>query len=286
MSSATDDQNVAGELPSLIDLLPRRRTPRPRARQTSLSREQIIRAAIELADADGPDAISMRRIAARLGVGAMTLYGHVADRDALIAHMINEVAAEMEMPARPSGNWRADLELVARSLRDTCRRHRWLPAELGTLPFLIAPLLLAPAELVLAALEPSGIDLQTAGAMLRLLNNYVIGTTLREAADPLAPATSSPPGYQQAMGAYLRQVGASGHYPLMSRLGLSVLDGTVLTADQSFEAGLQCLLDGISALVAQRAGSGPTGPGEKADLASSNALQGRHGGRNHRTRSP
>jgi hypothetical protein len=54
------------------------------------------------------------------------------------------------------------------------------------------------------------------------------------------------------MAAYLRQVAASGHYPLMSKLGQTVLDGSVLTADQSFDVGLQCLLDGIGVLIAER----------------------------------
>ncbi len=267
MSSTPDDADAGGELPSLIDLLPRRGPRRPRARQPSLTRDQIIRAAIELADAEGAEAISMRRIAARLGVGAMTLYGYVADRDALLAYMINEVAAEMGPPGRPSGSWRADLELVARGLRDICRRHPWLPAQLGTLPFLIAPRLLAPAELVLAALEPLGIDLQTAGAVLRLLNNYVVGTTLREAADPPAASTDGTADYQSAMAAYLRQLAASGYYPLMSRLGLTVLDGSVLTADQSFDVGLQCLLDGIGALAAQHTGSCRPRPSQTAGPA-------------------
>jgi AcrR family transcriptional regulator len=271
MSSSSDDTDAGAELPSLIDLLPRRSPRRPRARQSSLSREQIIRTAIELADAEGPEAISMRRIAARLGVGAMTLYGYVADRDALLAYMINEVAAEIGLPDRPSGSWRADLELVARGFRDTCRRHPWLPAQLGTLPFLIAPSLLAPAELILAALEPLGVDLQTAGAVLRLLNNYVVGTTLREAADAPAEGTDGPDGYQSAMAAYLRQLAASGHYPLMSRLGLSVLEGSVLSADQSFDLGLKCLIDGVGALAAQPKGarrpgtSGTAGPGHADD---------------------
>jgi AcrR family transcriptional regulator len=262
MSSTPDDADAGGELPSLIDFLPRHGPRRSRAGQASLSREQIIRAAIELADADGAEAISMRRIAAQLGVGAMTLYGYVADRDALLAHMINEVAAEMQLPAGPSGRWRTDLELVAREFRDTCRRHPWLPAQLGTLPFLIASRLLAPAELVLAALEPQGIDLQTAGAVLRLLNNYVVGTTLREAAD--SPGAEGPTGYQPAMAAYLRQLAASGRYPLMSSLGLTVLEGSVLTADQSFDVGLRCLLDGVGALVAQHTGLSRPRPDDAA----------------------
>ncbi len=262
MSSSFDDPDQGGGLPSLIDLLPRRGPRRSRARQASLSREQIIRAAIELADAEGSEAISMRRIAARLGIGAMTLYGYVADRDALLAHMINDVAAEMAPPEEPSGSWRTDLELVARRFRDVCRRHPWLPSQLGTMPFLIAPRLLAPAEVVLAALEPAGIDLQTAGAVLRLLNNYVVGTTLREAAD--SPAADSSAGYRPAMTAYLQQLAATGRYPLMSKLGLTVLEGSVLDADQSFDVGLRCLLDGISALITQHAASSDAGqPGTR-----------------------
>jgi AcrR family transcriptional regulator len=252
MSSTNGETDPGSELPSLIDLLPRRAAGRSRARPASLSRRQVIQAAIELADAEGPEAISMRRIATRLGIGAMTLYGYVADRDALIAHMINEVAAEVSLPRQPSGSWRADLELVARGLRDVCRRHPWLPAHLGTLPFLIAPRLLAPAELVLAALKPLGVDTQTSGAILRLLNNYVIGTALREATDLPPTGTDSQADYQSAMAAYLRQVAASGSYPLMSKLGQTVLDGSVLTADQSFDVGLQCLLDGIGVLIEER----------------------------------
>lgn len=134
--------------------------------------------------------------------------------------------------------------------------------QLGTMPFLIAPRLLAPAEVVLAALEPAGIDLQTAGAVLRLLNNYVVGTTLREAAD--SPAADSSAGYRPAMTAYLQQLAATGRYPLMSKLGLTVLEGSVLDADQSFDVGLRCLLDGISALITQHAASSDAGqPGTR-----------------------
>jgi AcrR family transcriptional regulator len=266
MSSTRDDD--LGELLSLLDLRPRRAQRRAGARSPSLSREQIIRAAIDLADSEGPEAISMRRIAGRLGVGAMTLYGYVADRDTLIARMINEVAAEMNVPDRPSGNWRHDLENVARSLKDICQRHSWLPAELGTVPFLIAPRLLAPAELVLAALQPLGADLQTSGAILRLLNNYVIGTTLREAAGPPGTSADGEADYQSAMAAYLQQHAMTGRYPLMTQLGRTVLDGTVLPPDQSFELGLQCLLDGIEVLLASKSRpDGLTGLGLAAAAA-------------------
>ena len=104
--SSTDGGTDAGLMlgascPRSSICCPGERQAAPAARPASLSRRQIIQAAIELADAEGPEAISMRRIATRLRIGAMTLYGYVADRDALIAHMINEVAAEIR-PPRPA----------------------------------------------------------------------------------------------------------------------------------------------------------------------------------------
>lgn len=196
----------------------------------------------------------MRRIAAKLGVGTMTLYGYVADRDALLAHMINAVVAEMGPPGPPSGDWRADLERHAQRFRELCWRHPWLPAELGTSPFLIAPRLVGWAEFVLAALQPFGAGLLTAGAVLRMLNNYVVGTTLREATESRGAARHDAAAYQAAVASYLQQLASSGRYPLMSKLTLITQEGNGLDADQSFNLGLQCLLDGVGALLDEAVG--------------------------------
>ena len=209
-----------------------------------------MRAAIELADAEGPEAISMRRIAGRLGVGAMTLYGYVADRDALLAHMIDEVVAEMGEPGRPSGSWRADLELLARRFRDLNIRHAWLPAEMGTTPFVISARLVAWADFILAALDLPGIGIETAGAVLRAVNNYVVGMSLREATESRSAGLRDA-GYQAAVASYLRQLAANDRYPHMGKLALAVAEGRDLSAEQSFELGLTCLLEGIGALIAR-----------------------------------
>lgn len=250
MSSAHPEKDD-GELPSLADLLPRRTRPRSRARQPSLSREQIVRVAVELADAEGPDAISMRRIAARLGVGAMTLYGYVADRDALLAHMINEVVAETGPWGVSSGSWRADLECHARQFRDLCLRHSWLPVELGTAPFLIAPRLVAAAEFVLAALEPQGIDPDTAGAVqdaqqLRCRHRAAGGHRIagrgraRHGCVPGGGSLLSPADRRERPLPAHEQAGRSGA-------------GGRLSADESFGLGLNCLLNGVGALIAEAA---------------------------------
>lgn len=236
------------ELLPLIDLLPRRRAGRRRTRVASLSRERIVQTAIELADAEGPEAISMRRIAAELDAGAMTVYGYVADRDALLAYMLDEALAEMVIPDRPSGDWRADLELLARRLRAVCQRHAWLPLLLGSSPYLLAPRVIPAIEFCLAALEPFGMDVQHAGAVLRLLNNYVVGATLREATEAGSVGRrGDSAGYQAAVETYLHQVISRGRYPAFGRLAQIVLDGRDLDPDESFDLGLQCLLDGVGA---------------------------------------
>ena len=97
------------------------RGPRP-----AYSRAQITEAAVRIADAEGLDAASMRRIAADLGTGAMSLYRYVPSRDDLIELMVDHVLLEAGIPDRPTGDWRADLTLVAENTRRIWRAHPWL----------------------------------------------------------------------------------------------------------------------------------------------------------------
>ncbi|MFF2625646.1 TetR/AcrR family transcriptional regulator [Kitasatospora griseola] len=97
-------------------------------RPAERSRAEITAAAVELADREGLDAVSMRRVATALGTGAASLYRYVATRDELLDLMTDSVAAEYDLPA-PSGDWPADLLTVARQARQIMRRHPWLPAR-------------------------------------------------------------------------------------------------------------------------------------------------------------
>ena len=93
------------------------RPERP-GRDPSLTRARIIRAALEIADAEGPEGISMRRIAAKLGVGTMSLYYHVASKEDLLDLMLEAIYGEVGLPAEPSGDWRTDLTMLATRMRD------------------------------------------------------------------------------------------------------------------------------------------------------------------------
>jgi AcrR family transcriptional regulator len=91
----------------------------------SLSRSEIVDAAIAVADAEGPDAVSMRRIAQELTSGTMSLYWHVANKEHLLDLMLDALVTEVGVP-EPSGDWRADLQTVARENRAMLLRHRWV----------------------------------------------------------------------------------------------------------------------------------------------------------------
>lgn len=244
------------DLQSVVELAAHRRPRRPRSREASLSRDQIVRAAIRLADEEGGQAISMRRVAASLDAGTMTLYWHVADREALLAYMVDAALGEHVLPAAPSGDWRADLELVARELLAIARRHPWFAVLVGTRPFLLGSGSASFAEFSLSLFEVLDLDMVTLQEVLYAVNSYAIGAALREQGEA-RPTTAPDAGggalWADAQAAYLRQIVGSGRYPAFAKLARFLLEGgDFIDRDRRFEAGLACLLDGIAARLASR----------------------------------
>jgi AcrR family transcriptional regulator len=131
-----------------------------------LSRAEIVRVAVQVADAEGLDAVSIRRLARELRCGAMSLYHYFAGRDELLEMMGETVAAEMLVPELP-GDWRAGLKAIARRRRATFKVHPWM----------VTPSLLRPAEQASQAVRALG----DAGAgIAAAVDDYVIGHALRE----------------------------------------------------------------------------------------------------------
>src|SRR6266498_4621044 len=98
------------------------------------SRDQITAAAITIADAEGLEAVSMRRIAREVGAGAMSLYRYLDSKDELVELMMDAVEAEDPLPDKPSGEWRADLRRIAERARGILERHPWLATLAATRP--------------------------------------------------------------------------------------------------------------------------------------------------------
>jgi AcrR family transcriptional regulator len=229
--------------PDLIWLRPdrARRGPKP-----TLSREQITRTAIELADSDGLEAVSMRRIAARLGAGATSLYWHVMSKDDLYELMVDEVIGEIELPER-SGDWQTDVHGIAANTHAVLRRHRWL-VLLGIQPGL-GPKTQRYGQAALGALEGLGVDLPTRINILAAVNNYLLGFIHREIAWEQLRQRSGLTNKQWT--ARLRRYlqGASAN----DRLLATQIEARLrLTTTDSFEFGLDCLLQGIAAQAARK----------------------------------
>ncbi len=207
-----------------------------------LSRERIVRAAIRLADADGLEAVSLRKVAAALDVGPMRLYGYIATKDELLDLMIDDVHAEI----RPAGDgWREVLRSLAETTRQAAHQHEWLADLIGGRPQL-GPHALARGEAVLAAMD--GVDVDIVMPVVDAVDAYVIGAVRREIAERRAERATGidKRQWQAAFGPYLERTFATGRFPALATV---VRDGAHLDANQTFRTGLDFLLDGIEARI-------------------------------------
>ncbi|SHF91182.1 TetR/AcrR family transcriptional regulator [Streptoalloteichus hindustanus] len=207
-----------------------------------LSRERIVRAAIRLADADGLEAVSLRKVAAALDVGPMRLYGYIATKDELLDLMVDAVYGEI----RPAGDgWREVLRSLAETTRQAVHRHEWLADLIGGRPQL-GPNALARGEAVLAAL--GGVDVDIVMPVVTAVDAYVIGAVRREIAEQRAERATGmdKQQWQVTFGPYLERTFATGQFPALATV---VREGAHLDADETFRIGLDFLLDGIEARI-------------------------------------
>jgi len=152
----------------------------PAARDT-LTREQIVRTALEMLDADGLAGLSMRKLGAKLNAGATSLYWHVSTKDDLLELITDEVYGEIDVPGADLAGWRSGLTLFAHSLRAAILRHPWYPEVATTRPS-IGPNAIALSGRVLNLLQAAGftgLDVDLASGSLI---SYVLGVTSSEIA--------------------------------------------------------------------------------------------------------
>jgi AcrR family transcriptional regulator len=177
-------------------------------RPAERSRAQVTAAAMTVADQDGLDAVTMRRVAAELGTGAASLYRYIATRDDLLDLMADSAGAEYVLAA-PSGDWLADLLKVAGQARGIMLRHQWLPALVVTRATL-GPHGADLVEHVLSVLRDHPADLaaklEAFGALIAVTATFVQNET---ATDQAA---------QQRQAAYLQHIATDGHHPQLAAL--------------------------------------------------------------------
>jgi len=235
-------------------------------RAAALSRDEIVRVAIAVADAEGPDAVSMRRIARELNAGTMSLYWHIASKEELLDLMIDTVQGGRPLPD-PSGDWRQDMYTLATNTRQGLHQHPWMMDFMGGRPP-TGPKSLRLLERTLASFDGLELDTGAAVDIVSTVGTYVLGTVLREVQEhnneqfrdrQLADLTEDE--FQQVMGDFTERVRATGRYPRLVRMLDDRIDpDSAETRDARFEFGLNCLLDGIAARIPARPRPAPAAP--------------------------
>jgi AcrR family transcriptional regulator len=224
-------------------------TPPARAGDPALSADRVVAAAIAVADTEGLAALSMRRVAADLGVATMSLYRHVANKDELLLRMIEQAFARHPLPSPPPDGWRARLEVALRAQWRGYRQHPWLAQLMSLTRPPATPAAIAHTEWVLGALAGCGLDLRTAMYLHISLFSFVRGVAvdLETEAQTLAETGKSPDEYLAEQEPGLAALTEAGGFPIFARM--VELDDFDLDLDVLFETGLRTLLDGVARLI-------------------------------------
>jgi len=227
-----------------------RRGPKPRH-----SAEEVVRAAIALADAEGLAALSMRGVAEMLGLSPMSLYTYVPSKAELMDLMLDRVAGEAQVPDAPAEGWRDRLAQIARQGWTRAQRHPWILQVSSHRPPL-GPNVLARVEATLNAIDGLGLSEMEMDQITSLVSDYVRGA-VRAALDAreIEQLTGMTDEQWWAMNTPLLEgLVDPARYPTIIRIGEAYKSGGLEPPDheRNFEFGLQRVLDGIEVFISTR----------------------------------
>ena len=240
------------------------RGQRAPGRMRGLSRADIVDAAVAIADSEGTEAVSMRRIARDLRVGAMSLYWHIESKEELHQLMLDTVQAEIEAPV-PSGDWRTDLAAYAGNTRAALLAHPWAIEFLNAGPP-SGPNDARNVERLIGSLNGLGLDVRTTMWILSSLGTYVMGAALREIQEIRWHRGFDEPGSDMdeeeadaLRDEFMDRIRQSGRYPNLTMIMDANFDPDAPeTSHDRFWFGLGCLLDGFAAAISAARGRPPT----------------------------
>lgn len=223
----------------------------------SLTVARIVDAAITLADRDGVDALSMRRVAAELGVGAMSLYRYVPGKAELLALMLDRVDTP-EVTAGERRPWREALARIAHGAYRRYLAHPWLLQVNWARPTL-GPGSLASMEVFVGTLDGLGLSGQEIMAVVTMVDSYVAGQARNRIHHETLTVHSglSDEEFWAEQYPYLAAAMTSGNYPRMAALDENSFS---MGFEETFEFGLNRLLDGMATLVRARGVDTPAEP--------------------------
>jgi AcrR family transcriptional regulator len=212
--------------------------PSPAAR-LALSKERVLRTAVELADAGGAEAVSMRKLGQELGVDAMSLYHHVQNKDDILDGIVDVVVGEIEIPAA-DGDWKGTLRGLIMSARTVMLRHAWAPRVIESRngP---GPATFRYMDTVLSILRGGGFSIDQAHHAMHVLGSRILGFN-QDLFDDSAASRVDP----EVAAFQARQL--AGLYPAIGELALAVSHEGGLGGcddDVEFAFGLDLILDAL-----------------------------------------
>jgi AcrR family transcriptional regulator len=203
-----------------------------------LTRERVLATAVALADRGGIGSLSMRKLAQELGVEAMSLYHHVANKDDILDGLVDVVFSEIDLPSGEEG-WRAAMRRRAISAREALRRHPWATGLMESRPTPGAANL-RHHDAVLGVLRGAGFPVELAAHAYSLLDSYIYGFALQEASLPF----HTPEEAAQVAQAIMAEFPAS-EYPHLTEIAVDHVLQPGYDYGNEYLFGLDLILDGL-----------------------------------------
>ena len=204
-----------------------------------LSRERVLHAAMAVADTAGVRALTIRSLAAELGVTPMSVYYYVANKSEILDGIVDEVFAEIDLPPG-DGDWRSEIRRRARSARQVLSRHPWAIALLESRKT-PGPATLRHHDAMIGTLRNAGFSVEMTAHAYALLDSYVYGFTLQEAAMPF----NGPDTVADVTEPMMQQFPA-GEYPHLVELATEHILQPGYDFGNEFEFGLNVILDALT----------------------------------------
>ena len=223
-------------------------TDRGAARRVPLNRERVLQAASALADAGGIESLTMRKLGEGLGVEAMSLYNHVANKDDLLDGIVDGVFAEIVLPSGET-DWRTAMRLRAISARTVLSRHPWATGlmQSRTTP---GPATMQHHDVVIGTLREAGFSIEMAAHAFSALDSYIYGFALQERSLPFDDAEETAQVAQMILAQF-----PAGEYPHLTEMTVEHVLQPGYDYGNEFEFGLDLILDGLERVRS----SGPRG---------------------------
>ena len=223
--------------------------PKPPAPNTEprapLNRERVLRAAVALADEDGIDALTMRELGLRLGVEAMSLYNHVANKDDILDGMVDLVVGEIDLPP-DAADWKHAMRARAVSARTVFAHHPWVSPLIDSRES-SGPARLRYLDWVVGTLRRAGFTLEMAAHAFSVLDSYIYGFGRQS----LNVSAGSDPMPEELTEAFLRAIPAD-EYPYLREMVVDYAMAAGHDEDADFAFGLDLILDGLERLLERR----------------------------------